>query len=197
MYPMNENFDSYSDQELIKKYLKKGDERSLEFLVKKYLKPIFNFSCRFSLSAQEAEDITQETFVKAWKNLKKFDPEKNFKTWLFSIAKNTAIDFLRRKRTIPFSNFEDEKGENALTQNLADPAPLPPEIFDQKDLSQKLATATKKLKEKYRLVLLLHYTEHFNFREIAEILQEPLDTVKSRHRRGLIALKEILTEENG
>lgn len=194
---MKENLEPYSDQNLVKEYLKKGDEKSLEFLVKKYLKPIFNFAYRYSLSTQEAEDITQETFIKAWKNLKKFDAEKNFKTWLFSIAKNTAIDFLRQKKTVPFSAFENKDNENSLTDNLADPAPLPPEIFEQKDLSLKLAAATEKLDEKHRLILLLRYTEHFTFREIAEILQEPLDTVKSRHRRGLIALKEILTEENG
>ena len=60
----------------------------------------------------EAEDITQEVFVKIWKNIKKFDQNRSFKPWIFQIAKNTSIDFLRKKKSIPFSKFENEEGGN-------------------------------------------------------------------------------------
>lgn len=93
-----------ADEILIKKYLQ-GDEKSLEILIQRYLKPIYSFIYRFIGNKQDAEDVTQEVFVKAWRNFKKFDQEKKFKTWIFSIAKNTAIDFLKKRRQFRFLSF--------------------------------------------------------------------------------------------
>lgn len=184
-----------SDKQLVVDYLK-GDEKSLEVLVKRYLKPIFSFVYRFVGNFQDAEDITQEVFVKVWRNLKKpalhriysgagFDPKRgSLKTWIFSIAQNASIDFLRKKKTVSFSEFEVEK--------IADSSPLPDKLFDQRSIAGKLTLAINKLSPKYRMVLLLYYNDHFTFREIAEVLGEPLNTIKSRHRRALILLKKLL-----
>lgn len=192
-----------NDQNLIKKYFQ-GDEKALEILIKVYLKPIYSFVYRYVNNEQDAEDITQEVFVKVWRNLKKFNPQKNhfltlidkqqksFKTWIFSIAKNTSIDWLKKKKAIPFSNFENEKGENPLTETLADPAPLPNEIFERANIAEILNSATQQLLPKYRMILSLRYNDHFNFREISETLSEPLNTIKSRHRRAIILLKKLL-----
>lgn len=183
----------HSDQQLIANYLA-GDEQSLELLIKRYLKPIYSFVSRYVGNGQEAEDITQEVFVRVWRNLKKFDQNKSFKTWIFSIAKNTAIDFFKKKKSIPFSEFENEKRENMITETLADPSPLPQELLERADMAQMLNSAMEKLSPKYRMVLFLRYNDHFNFREIAESLGEPENTIRSRHRRALIMLKKILEE---
>lgn len=185
---------NHNDQILIKKYLQ-GDKQSLELLINQYLKPIYSFVYRYVGNEQEAEDITQEVFVKAWRNLKKFDRNKSFKTWLFSIAKNSCIDFLKKKKTIPFSEFYIENGDNLITDTLADPSPLPQELLEKTEMTQMLNSALEKLPPKYRMVLFLRYNDHFNFREIAESLSEPLSTITSRHRRALIMLKEILTKQ--
>jgi len=191
-----------SDQKLISLYLA-GDEKSLEILFNRYLKMIYSFIYRYVGDQEAAEDVAQEVFVKVWKNLKKFNPrknrfanfklrrQKNFKTWLFKIAKNASIDFLRKKKIIPFSSFDNEDG-NALTDTLADPAPLPDALLERQDLANLLTRALAKISFKYRAVLLLRYNNHFTFREIAESLGEPLNTIKSRHRRALIILKKIL-----
>ncbi len=184
-----------TDEQLIFSYLD-SDEKSLELLIREYLKPIYSFAYRYIGNAQDAEDITQEVFVKVWRNLKKFDQSKIFKTWIFSIAKNTAIDFLKKKRVIPFSEFETEDGENMLTDTLADPSPLPQELLERADMAQLLNSAMEKLSPKYRMVLFLRYNDHFNFREIAEALGEPLHTIASRHRRALVMLKKLLPEEH-
>ncbi len=180
-----------SDKILVEKYLK-GNEKSLEILVQKYLKPVYGFAYKYVNNAQEAEDITQETFVKIWRNLKKFDKEKSFKAWIFSIAKNTSLDFLKKKRTIPFSEFENEKGENVLVEKFIDPSPLPNELLERKDLMGTLAKAMNKLLPKYRKTLLLRHNNDLTFREISETTGEPLNTVKSRYRRALIILKKLL-----
>ena len=188
------------DQQLIAAYLR-GDEESLEILISRYLKPIYSFVYRHVGDAQEAEDITQQVFVKVWRNLKKFDQQKSFKPWIFAIAKNASIDSLKKSRSasggkkeIPFSKFESAAGINILTETLADPAVLPDKLFEQKNIAQTLYLAMENLSVQYRMVLFLRYNDHFTFREISESLEEPLHTVKSRHRRALIQLKKLLIE---
>ncbi len=192
--------DVRSDQQLIVDYLR-GDEDSFKILVKRYLKPIYNFVYQYTNDSQEAQDITQEAFIKVWRYLKKFDQKKNFKTWIFQIAKNVSIDFFRKSRSvyggkkiIPFSDFENEKEENVLIETMADPGPLPDELFEKADVSRVLASAMKKLPLKYQSTLFFYYYDHFTFQEIADILTEPLNTVKSRHRRALIMLRKILND---
>ena len=192
-----------SDEKLISNYLK-GDHKSLEVLIQLYLKPIYNFVYQYFRNFDETEDVTQEVFVKMWRNINKFNPKKSyfakirneqgksFRAWIFSIAKNTAIDALRKKRSIPFSHFENEDGKNILIEKLEDPAPLPNKIFEQANLSKIVNSAIEKLSPKYRTVLLLRYNDHFNFREIAESLGESSNTIRSRHRRALAYLNKIL-----
>jgi len=180
-----------ADVQLVTRYLK-GDERALELLIQQYLKPLYSFVYRYVGNARDAEDITQEVFVRMWKHIKKFDLQRKFKTWIFSIAKNAAIDFLRKKKTIPFSEFENEEGENMLAETFKDPSPLPDEVLEHKNLTQMLTSAMDKLSLKYRMILFLRYNDHFTFQEIANTLEEPLNTVKSRHRRALIKLRQML-----
>lgn len=181
----------YSDNKLIADYLN-GDEEALEVLIKRYLKPIFSFAYRYTDNVQEAEDISQTVFVKVWQNLKRFDQKKSFKTWIFTIAKNKCIDFLRKKKTVLFSNFENEKRENSFVEKLKDSSPLPDEIFEAHNLKEKLNLAINKLSPKNKAVLILRYNDHFTFKEIAEVLNEPLNTVKSRHNRALVLLRKLI-----
>lgn len=216
----------FSDNELISLYLK-GDEEAFELLIQRYLKVIHNFVYRYVGETASADDLTQEVFVRAWRNLhpvrspmrsrigrrlgrltsngvknavlslsspsKGFDPNKgNFKTWLFAIAKNASLDFLKKKKAIPFSQFDDAEGNNAITDTLVDPAFLPNELLERQDLAHKLASLMEKLSPQYRMTLFLRYNDHFTFNEIAESLGEPINTVKSRHRRALIMLKKLL-----
>lgn len=181
-----------SDEQLVKQYLL-GDEKSLELLIARYLKPIYGFVFRYVGDGEAAEDITQEVFVKMWRNLKKFKREKKFSTWFFAIAKNSSVDWLRKKKAIPFSSFQNEKGENALFETLADSGPLPDELFERTGLSEMLDKALQQLSPAGRAVLFLRYNDHFNFREIAEMFEESINTVKSRHRRALILLQKFLS----
>jgi RNA polymerase sigma-70 factor (ECF subfamily) len=184
----------FTDEQLIANYLA-GDEKSLEVLYSRYLKPIYSFVYRYAGSASDAEDVTQEVFVRVWHSLKRFNQKKSFKTWIFSIAKNAAVDHLKKKKTIPFSEFDMEDDGNLIADTLADPSPLPQELLGKAGMAQMLNSAIEKLSPKYRMVLFLRYNDHFNFREIAEALGEPLPTITARHRRALVKLKEILTKK--
>ncbi len=183
---------NYTDEQLVVEYLA-GDEESLEILIKRHLKPIYGFVYRYTGNEADAADITQDVFVKMWRQLKKFDVKRSFKAWLFTIAKNTALDFLKKKKVVPFSNFENADGNNILTETITDPAPLPPEIFERQELGELLNSVMKKLPLTYQEVLSLHYQDQLTFQEIAEILAEPLNTVKSRHQRAIILLRKYLS----
>lgn len=189
---------NHEEKQLIEAYLN-GDYKSLELLVRQYLGPIYGFVYKQVGNAQDAEDITQEVFIKVWKNINKFDGNKSFKSWIFSIARNSIIDFIRKnrlasgeKKSIPFSNFENEEGNNILDGMLIDAGLLPDEIYEQKETKSMISKAMGKLSTKYQSVLSLYYEKEFNFREIAQMLGEPIDTVKSRHRRGLMVLRKNL-----
>jgi len=180
-----------SDQKLIADYLK-GDEKSLEILIYRYLKPIYSFVYRYINNEVETEDITQEVFVKTWRSLKKWSPRKgSFKNWIFTIAKNASLDFLKKKKSIPFSRFENEKGQNILLEKIVDPKASLCDTFNNETLNL-LNLAIEGLSPKYRIVFNYYHNDNLRFSEIARALGESINTVKSRYRRAVIALRKSI-----
>lgn len=173
-----------SDGKLVNDYLN-GDKTALDILIQKHLKSVYGFVFGLVGDRHEAEDITQESFLKAWRNLKKFDRDKSFRTWVIAIAKNASIDYLRKKKSLPFSSFEDEWGYNSLFDSLADASSSPEELAGRADLSGRLGLVVEGLSPRYRSVISLRYNDNLTFREIAERLGESVNTVKTRHRRAL------------
>lgn len=181
------------DQELIAQYME-GDDRSFEQLLKRYLSAVFNFIFQMTRDRAAVDDLTQETFIKVWKHLVRFDRKKSFKTWIFTIAKNTTYDFLKKKKTLPFSYFDDETEDNRW--EVADEEVLlPDEFLEREDKTRELDAALDKIPVLYRTLLFLAYRDDFSLQEISEILGEPYNTIKSRHNRALKRLKkEMLTD---
>jgi RNA polymerase sigma-70 factor (ECF subfamily) len=181
-----------SDAQLVLESLD-GREASFAIIIDRHLAGVYHFANRYVRNAADAEDIAQETFIRAWKHLKKFDTSKNLKTWLFTIAKNASLDLLKKKKPLAFSNITEAESEleSFLAPYIAS-GEVPEVLVDQKFLKEDIDVALAKLPPAYRAVLALRYNEHLKFREIAEVLREPIDTVKSKHRRGLALLKNIL-----
>lgn len=179
------------DEQLISEYLE-GDESALAVLVDRHLKGVYNFARTLTNDSQAAEDVAQDSFIKAWKHIRRFRRGSNFQTWLFSITRNTAIDWLRQKKALAFSSFENEHGENMLTETLADTAPLQDELIAQAENTALVQVLLTQLDPRYQDVLTLRYSSNLTFEEIGEILQRPLHTVKSQHRRALASLKRLL-----
>jgi RNA polymerase sigma-70 factor, ECF subfamily len=181
-----------TDAELISGILD-GDESGFTILLDRHLSAVYKFAYRYMHDAADAEDIAQEAFVRVWKNIKKFDLSKNFRTWVLAIAKNAALDVIKKKKPMRFSEIgeEEEKLEAILAPYMESPK-LADELFDQSALGANLSYAMEKIPSSYRTVLALRYTDHLKFREIAETLGEPIDTVKSKHRRGLALLRKFI-----
>jgi RNA polymerase sigma-70 factor, ECF subfamily len=159
----------------------------MEDIVKQYIKPVYNYIYRIIKNKSDTEDIAQETFVKVWKNLGKFEPEKNFKTWIFTIARNTAIDYLRKRKNVLFSEKEE-----IFQENIVDTKPLSDEIFMKKELAKELEKALAKIRYDFVEIILLHYTENLTFEEISEITRKPTNTVKSQHLRALHQIRRLM-----
>ena len=182
------------DAKLIATFIK-GDGESFAALVDRHMPMVYKFVYRYVGDADIANDVVQDVFIKVWKNIKKFDPQKNFKTWLLTIAKNTALDAIKKKKAVLFSKIEE--GDTDLDAFLApyvESADLPDALLQKKQTKADLDRILQELSPTYRSVLLLRYTEHLKFREIADTLQEPIDTIKSKHRRALIQLRKMLAE---
>lgn len=178
-----------SDEDLIKEYLN-GNQEYLKILIDKYTGLLYNFTVRF-VGEDNAFDILQDVFIKVWKNLNKFNIEKaNFKTWIFTITRNTITDFLRKKKTIPFSFLGKE--EESFKDNLEDEEILQDEAFSKLENKEIVNNILDQLPSNYREVLILYYQEDMTFKEIGEVLNKPLDTVKSYHHRALILLRKML-----
>jgi RNA polymerase sigma-70 factor (ECF subfamily) len=180
-----------TDEQLIKRYRGNKDEAALEELIRRYLPRIFGFVKRYTGNEETASDITQDTFVKVWKNIKNFDSSKSFKTWIFTIAKRTAIDELREKKSVPFSMLSNSR-ERSFGEFLADESVSFFEKILMRQESKELAFAISKLPANYSQIINLRLKDNLKMKEIAEALKEPLNTIKSRYRRGLNLLKKIL-----
>ena len=188
------------DERLVAAYLA-GDERALTLLIERHITPIYNFTYRLVGNAHDAEDVTQEAFFKAWRNLTRYRMDKGarFRTWLFAIAHNTAIDLFRKnkKRALPFSDFsargeEDSDNENPILNRLVDTQPLPDDAAIRSADVRIMKDAIQNMPPHYRDVLLLYYQNDMSFDEMSAILGRPLSTVKSQYRRGVALLKKCI-----
>lgn len=183
-----------TDAELVQAAIE-GEPHAFGALVSRYSRDVYGFSFFLSKSREDAEDITQETFVKIWKNLKKFKPEQRFKSWMLAIAHNTAVDYLRKRRHAVFSDFEDEEGSNMIVETMADEGKLADEIAEIAESAGHAKAAAEGLPDIYRAVLALRYDGEMSFEEISVTLKKSVNTVKSQHRRALIALRKTLSEK--
>lgn len=179
------------DEELIKAS-QDGKDTAFRELMLRYMGPIFNFSKQYSKTDEDAEDITQDTFFKAWRHIKRFDASKAFKPWLYAIARNTALDHIKRKRASAFSELDSDETDTQFADTLEDDGPLPPDIFERQELAVEIARSMDSLHPDHRAVLVMHYREELTFNEIADIMNKPMNTVKSWHRRALAKLRTML-----
>lgn len=180
-----------SDEQLVGLYLA-GDREALNFLIKRWLRPIFNFAFNYVKDRDLAEDMTQEVFVKVWKKIRKYDKQYKFKSWLYAVAKNTCLDYLKKNKAVVFSELDNGNDGMLFERLIKETSASPQAEVELAQESAAINSAVDKLPEKYRKTVELHYRQGYKFREIADLLKQSIETVKSRNRRALARLKKLL-----
>jgi RNA polymerase sigma-70 factor (ECF subfamily) len=171
-----------------------GEAAACEALVQRFERPVYNLIARLVQNPATAEDLTQDTFLKMFRALRQYDPAQRFSSWLFRIAHNTAIDYLRQKRLLIATPPLDEDGDaEDLIATLPDLRGDSPETAALRhQMAAMLDAAIDQLRPEYRAVVVLRHQEDLDYDEIAEILGLPLGTVKTYLHRARKALAERL-----
>ncbi len=180
-----------NEREWIEKVLS-GDQNAFAHLVTEYEKQVYHLCLRMVGNPEDAEDLAQEAFFKAWKGLKFYKFESSFSTWLYRLTTNACIDHLRKQKrqmTVSLTMDEEEEGQEL---DLPDREPLPEDRLLKKEDQQQLQRAMEKLEEDARLILTLRVVEDLSYEQIAQIMDLKIGTVKSRLARARERLKNIL-----
>ena len=180
----------------IKQAIKKAKENSqvaFSFLLDRYWNDVYGFLLKRTKNENDAEDITIQTFSRAFDKIMSYDEKYQFKTWLITISKNIHIDFLRIKKTIISS--ERNEDDNNRAKDIIDESPTPEDkIITEQNLT-KLLRDIKKLKPHYQNVINLRYFQELSYQEIANTLNEPMNNVKVKLLRAKKLLAEIIQKK--
>lgn len=177
---------------------KAGDRPAFGQLVEVYQDKIYGYASRMLGDPDEAEDVAQETFVRAYRSLPHFRGAASFHTWLYRIASNLAIDVARRNRRQSTGNFsldeplESEEGD--YEREIADETGGPEQLTQRREMQELVRQAVAELPEKLRAVVVLYELQGESYEDIAEILGCPLGTVKSRLFNARSQLKDMLEQ---
>jgi RNA polymerase sigma-70 factor (ECF subfamily) len=171
-----------------------GDQQAYAELLNKYRDSLYFMMLKMTSNATDAEDLTIEAFGKAFKNLQQYTPEFAFSTWLFKIAANNCIDFLRKNKRIQFADnfFDDDNEYSDVPSNIPSEGLDPVEKMIEKQKIQLMHEVVEKLKPHYRHLIELRYFKEWSYEEIATELDLPLGTVKAQLFRAREFLYQIL-----
>ena len=170
------------DKDLVKRCLA-GDLNAFETILERYQKPVFNVALRVLSNTDDAADVTQATFVKAYEKLNSYDSRYKFFSWLYRIAVNTSLNFLEQKKRSDLLGDEDVSEGNRLEEEL-----------NAAERVEKLEDAILNLSVEYRVVIVLRHFHDLSYEEMGMILDLPEKTVKSRLFTARQILKDLLTK---
>lgn len=190
------NATSPTDHEVVIR-AQQGSERAYRELLERYQRPVFSIIYRMVRDRELAEDLAQETFVRVFNNIDRYDPAYKFSSWIFKIATNLTIDHLRRKEvptvSIDGSRYAvtaDEIEASTITVESKDENPE--ELLVARELGAEIEQAIARLRPEYKTAILLRHIEDRPYEEIAEIMSLPLGTVKTYIHRGRKQLQDLL-----
>jgi RNA polymerase sigma-70 factor (ECF subfamily) len=184
-----------TDDALLARRARGGDDLAFAALVERYQGPAFNFAYRFLGNYDDAVDAAQQGFIQLHASLATLDLDRPLRPWLFRVIRNRAIDLLRRRRSGGIGGFQEgDTGEPSIEEVIPDPDPLPEDLAERADLQHLLVAAIRRLPARYRDVVSLRYTTDMTFGEIADVLGIPENTAKIHFHRAKAQLRVALRD---
>ena len=183
-----QKIDNLTDSQIIKQILD-GDVDAYSLIVERYEAKLMRYATYILKDYDIASDITQETFIKAYTNLRGFKLDKQFSSWIYRILHNEAMNFIKSSKKLVSLGAVSENDDNFLQSFKSD------KDFDQKLLKDDVRKCLNDMDVKYREVLMLNYFDHLKYDEISDILRIPTSTVGIRIRRAKISLKKICQQK--
>ena len=190
------NATTISDHDLVV-LAQKGSEKAYRELLGRYQRPVFSLIYRMVRDREQAEDLAQETFVRVFNNIDRYDPAYKFSSWIFKIATNLTIDWIRRKEvptvSIDGSRYATSSDDiEATTITVESDDENPEELLESRELGSQIEAAIGKLRPEYRQAIVLRHIDDLPYEDIAQIMALPLGTVKTYIHRGRKELQEML-----
>lgn len=194
MEPFLSNEKAQRDYQLVIAAREKGDQRAYADLMRFYREPIYLMLLRMTHSPVDADDLTIETFGKAFCQLSSYTPQNTFATWLFSIASNNGIDFIRRQhmQTVSLNSISVSVDNEAYEYPIPSSDPTPEEDLITRQRDNLVRALVEQLAPRYKRIVSLRYFDELSYDEIASRLNLPLGTVKIQLRRARMLLAEII-----
>jgi RNA polymerase sigma-70 factor (ECF subfamily) len=186
---------AFDEDSRLARKVQKGDRQAFEVLLARYERPIFSFIFHFFRERPLCEDLTQETFLRAFRFIGSFRPKEKFSSWLYSIAKNLCIDEIRRRQKGTTVDIDAVEPDDLVADSPAGNNPLVASVMVQQ--GEILRKAIARLPEKYRTSILLFYFNELSYEEISEVMGISLSNTKILLFRGKKMLQEIYREETG
>ena len=182
------------DYQLVQAAIKQGDQRAYAALMNNYRDSLYFMLLKMTNNPIDADDLTIEAFGKAFKKLEQYTPDYAFSTWLFKIASNNCIDFMRKKKKYTFSMNSSPEGEEGqeLANIIPSDTPDPEEKVMKKEKMGLMREVVEKLKPHYRQLIELRYFKEYSYEEIAKELDLPLGTVKAQLFRAREFISNIM-----
>jgi RNA polymerase sigma-70 factor (ECF subfamily) len=187
--------DPASEEQLLVQAAKAGDDSAYEQLVQRYERNVFRIAQHITQNREDAEDVVQDAFLKAYENLNQFQGNSKFYTWLVRIAVNEALMKLRRRRPERMVSLDEEikTEEDSMPREVADWSPNPEQLYNQSELREILTRTIQGLPPSFRTVFVLRDVEGLSTEETAEALDLSIPAVKSRLLRARLQLRERLS----
>ena len=177
--------------------LQTGDLRSFDTLVKRWEKPLLNYCYRMVNDIALAEDLRQEVFFRIYRSAKRYRATAQFSTWMYRIATNLCLDTLakqKHRKETPIAAYLESESEG-FDDRLIDPSDTPDVVLAKKEIKSRVRSALECLPEDQRVVVIMRHYNGMKFHEIAEILECPISTVKSRMAAGMQRLSQMLSKQ--
>ncbi len=187
------NIKTLTDGELIVNAIR-GGEDNFEELVRRYQRPITGYVYRMLNNYDASLDVTQEVFIKVYNSLERYSAEYKFSTWLYRIAHNAAIDYMRRNSHVSRQSLEAENADGTYQLQIESPQPNPEQMRERSEWRAEIEAVVKCLPPLYRELIVLRHTQDLSYDEIAEVTNLPLGTVKNRLFRAREMMREMFVE---